>query len=314
MAQSPYDSLGAPPQALPAPRRGLPDALDNTVIDAVVRGALEEDLGPGDVTTLGVVPEEAQAEGVLLAKGEGVLAGLGVFARVFELLDPSVSVSLDLADGDRVEAGLVVGRVKGPARSLLVGERTALNLLQRLSGIAAVTAEYVERIAHVPGARILDTRKTTPGLRALQKYAVRCGGGENHRFGLFDEAMVKDNHVELAGRELEGAVRDLRASLGEGVRVTCEARDEAEAQAAVRAGAHVVMLDNMTPAKIAGLLPGLRKLAIECAASVEFEASGGITLENVAAYAEAGVERISIGALTHSAPSLDLSLKLRPVR
>lgn len=305
-------SLGS--QRIPDPRIGLPPALSADAIDPVVRQALEEDLRSGDVTTQNVVPAEARAKGKLWAKEDGVLAGLGVFTRVFELVDPEVRVELDLADGAKVEAGTLVGHVYGRARSLLVAERTALNLVQRLSGVASVTADYVGRIAHVTGARILDTRKTTPGLRALQKYAVRCGGGENHRFGLFDEAMVKDNHAELAGRDLEEAVTELRATLGEGVRVTCEARDEKEARAAIRARAHVVMLDNMTPARIAELLPRLRALGAETGWTPEFEASGGIVLDNVAGFAEAGVERISIGALTHSAPSLDLSLKLEPER
>ena len=310
MAESTSESLGAP--GPPAPRIGTPEPLDPAYVDALVEQALAEDLGAGDVTSEGIVPASARARGILWGKEDGVLAGLGVFTRVFELVDPAVQVRLAMADGDAVQSGTQVGQVEGPARSLLMGERTALNLVQRLSGIASVTADYVGRIAHVAGARILDTRKTTPGLRAMQKYAVRCGGGENHRFGLYDEAMVKDNHVELAGRDLEEAVRDLCQSLGPRVRVTCEARDEAEARAAIRAGAHVVMLDNMTPKSIAEMLPRLRALAVENRQAPEFEASGGIVLENVAAFAEAGVERISIGALTHSAPSLDLSLKLEP--
>ncbi len=312
MAGSESQSLGS--LRPPAPRIGLPPALGPDVIDPVVLQALAEDVRDGDVTTGNVVPAEALAKGKLWAKETGVLAGLGVFARVFKLVDAEVRVELDLADGARVEAGTLVGHVYGKARSLLVAERTALNLIQRLSGVASVTAEYVDRIAHVKGARILDTRKTTPGLRALQKYAVRCGGGENHRFGLFDEAMVKDNHAELAGRDLESAVKDLRAVLGEGVRVTCEARDEKEALAAINARAHVVMLDNMTPPQIADLLKRLTAHGERIGWTPEFEASGGIVLENVADYAEAGVDRISIGALTHSAPSLDLSLKLEPER
>lgn len=283
------------------------------VIDAAVKVALEEDVGSGDVTSRHAVPAGARARARLVSRATGVLAGLPAFARAFERCDPSARVVLERADGESVRPGELVGVVEGDARALLAAERTALNLLQHLSGVATRTARFVALVAAHPGVRILDTRKTTPGLRALEKYAVRCGGGENHRAGLWDEAMLKENHLALAGRDVESVVADLRRSLAPGVRVTCEARDAAEARAAVRAGADVVLLDNMTPSALAALCPELRALARELGRTVELEASGGMTEDVVAEVAAAGVDRISIGAITHSAPALDLSLYLDPM-
>ena len=289
-----------PIEPLAAPQPLAPEDLDPTL-----RLALAEDLGAGDATSQVAVAAGARARGRLIAKEPGVLAGLGVFARVFGLLDGDVAVQADVADGDRVAPGETLARLEGEARALLAGERTALNFVQRLSGVATLTAAYVA--AAGGRARILDTRKTTPGLRALEKYAVRCGGGENHRFGLYDEAMVKDNHLDLAAEPLDALVAELRRRHGAAFRVTVEARDEAEARGAVQAGADVVLLDNMAPEVLADLVPRLRSLGD---GRVEFEASGGIRLETVAAFAAAGVDRISVGALSHSAPALDLSLAL----
>ncbi len=287
--------------------------------------ALEEDLGRplptatdpadrllGDLTTETALPADALATGRLVAKAPGVIAGLQVFARTFALLDARVDVELLAVDGDPVEPGQVLARLRGPARVLLVGERTALNLLQRMSGTATLTRRYVDAAAG--GARVLDTRKTTPGLRAFEKYAVRCGGGENHRFGLFDEVMVKDNHADLAGRDLESVVRDVRAAVGTGVVITAEARDEAEALAGIAGGADVILLDNMTPTLLRELGPRLRAAAERLGRRVELEASGGIDLSTIATVAATGVDRISVGALTHSAPALDLSLTLERPR
>ena len=280
----------------------------------MIRAALDEDLGArGDLTTAHAIPAERRAVGRLVAKAPGQLAGLGVFVRAFELRAEAsgtepVQIELLLGDGDRVEPGDVVARLSGPARVLLEAERTALNFLQRLSGVASLTARFVEIAAD--RARILDTRKTTPGLRVLEKYAVLCGGGENHRKGLFDEVMLKDNHWDLARRAADEVLADVRAAVGPNVRITAEARDLAEARAAVSGGADVVLLDNFTPAELARILPELRALAAELDRAVEFEASGGIDLETAAAYAAAGLDRLSIGALTHSAPALDLSLVL----
>lgn len=280
--------------------------FDAAALDRLLDAALDEDRGPGDVTTEVTVPKAARSIGRLVAKGEGRLAGLGVFARTFERVDPSVSTTLLSADGDAVAKGDVVAEVRGPASSLLVGERVALNFVQRLSGIATLTARYV---AAAGDTRILDTRKTGPLLRALEKDAVVAGGGENHRFGLFDAAMIKDNHLDLSGREL-GELVELLHRERPGVHVTAEARTEEEALAAVRAGAEVVMLDNFAPEELARLCGVLRSEAERVGHTVEFEASGGIDLTTVGAFARTGVDRISVGALTHSAPALDLSFQM----
>jgi nicotinate-nucleotide pyrophosphorylase (carboxylating) len=309
-------SARAEPSHPHAARVGPPPRLTRDEIDAVVRPALAEDqrgpagTGRGDITSNNVVPESARAAGRLVSKGAGRLAGLDVFARVIELCDPDAKLEVAARDGDAIEPKQVLLRAHGRARSLLVAERTALNLIQRMSGIATVTARYVERCAG--RARVLDTRKTTPNLRVFEKYAVRCGGGENHRFGLFDEAMVKNNHLDLAGRGLVDVLIDLRRAIGAGVRITAEARDEAEALAGVDGGADVVMLDNMSVERMRLLCPRLREAAAKHKRTVEIEASGGITLDTIGAVAATGIDRISIGALTHSAPALDLSFYLEP--
>ena len=292
------------PATSPAP----PDAA---VVAEVVARALEEDRGPGDVTSEGLVPVGARARARLVARAGGVLAGIEVFGAVFRACDPGARVALAARDGERVSPGQELATIEADARALLLAERTALNLLQRLSGVATRTARFVALVADVPGIRVLDTRKTTPGLRELEKYAVRCGG-DNHRFGLFDQAMIKENHLALAGRPAEAAVAHLRAALGPEVVLTCEARDGDEAAAAVRGGADVVLLDNMAPADMADLAPRLRALADERGRPVDLEASGGITEANLAEVARAGVDRISVGALTHSVQALDLSLYLEP--
>ncbi len=259
--------------------------------------------------------ESALASGVpararLVAKQAGVLAGLPVFERCFQLCDESMRFEADKSDGQRVAPGECFARVFGDARALLLAERTALNFMQRMCGIATLTAHLVELAQG--GARILDTRKTTPGLRAFEKYAVRCGGGENHRFGLFDEVMIKENHVALAGSDVEALTAKVRAKVGPEVFMTVEARDAAEAEAAVRGGADVVLLDNMTPSAMQSLAPSLRELALSLGRTVQLEASGGIDESTLAEVAACGVDRISVGALTHSAPALDLSLYLEP--
>ncbi len=299
---------------LPAPRRGLPPPLAREEIDRFVKPALEEDRGGGDLSSIHAVPEKARARARLVSKAEGVLAGLAVFARTFELVDPRAKVELVAEDGARIAKGQELARIEGSARALLTAERTALNFVQRLSGIATLTARYVERAAAAGGtARVLDTRKTTPSLRLFEKYAVRCGGGENHRFGLYDEVMVKENHIELAGRPIPEVLRDIRKAVGARVRITCEARDEREARAGIEGGADVVLLDNMSAAELARLCPLLREQARSLGREVELEASGGIDLQSVAAVSRTGVDRLSVGALTHSAPALDLSLDLEPI-
>ncbi|MEO1699356.1 MAG: carboxylating nicotinate-nucleotide diphosphorylase [Planctomycetota bacterium] len=291
-------------------------------LDDLVRRALAEDLGidvtPStspdeliacDVTTRTAVPRGARGRATLIAKEAGVFAGGGAFARALRFVDPEAVVDAAIGDGTTVVPGDVVLHATGSARALLVAERTALNIVQRMSGIATRTREAVDLVEGT-GVRILDTRKTTPGMRALDKFAVRIGGGDNHRMGLFDEAMVKENHVDLAGRTIEEVLADIRADVGPDVTITCEARDGAEAEAAVRGGADVVLLDNMSADVLTGLCPRLRALSDQRGAPVLLEASGGITHATLRAVAGSGIDRISMGALTHSAPALDLSLDL----
>lgn len=289
--------------------RNAPRELQDAELDRFLDAALAEDVGPGDVTTEVVVPREARARARLVAKEAGILAGVGVFTRVFERLGAELELGPALGDGAPLAPGTVALEFVGPARALLVGERTALNLVQRLSGIATLTARFVE--AARP-ARVLDTRKTTPGLRRLEKYAVTCGGGENHRMGLHDEAMVKNNHLDFARADLLTLLARLRAAHGPRLRITAEARDEREALAGIAGDADVILLDNFTPAALAALVPRLQAAARGRPRPLELEASGGITLANVGAFARSGVQRVSIGALTHSAPALDLSLRLEP--
>ncbi len=302
-------------ETLTPPRSGPPTALTLAEIDAVLRPALQEDRGGGDLTSITAVPETARARARLFPKSPGVIAGLPIFCRTFELCDPSAKVTQRVEDGTRVARGQDLVIVEGLARALLTAERTALNFVQHMSGTATLTARYVElaRAAGMNPPRILDTRKTTPNLRRLEKYAVRCGGGVNHRFGLFDEVMVKENHIELAGRAIESVLTDLRRAVGNGVRITSEARDEREAKAGVDGGADVILLDNMTPEEMARLCPILRERARSRGRTVELEASGGIDERTLAAVVRSGVDRISVGALTHSAPALDLSLDLTPL-
>lgn len=294
----------------------------NDALDELIRRALEEDLGltvgsgtspedlvRRDLTTRTAVPKERRGRATLVAKESGVFAGGKAFERALRFLDPTATVEALVPEGQTVLPGDIVLHAHGRGRALLVAERTALNIVQRMSGVASRTRQCVDLVEGT-GARILDTRKTTPGMRTLDKYAVRVGGGCNHRIGLYDEVMVKENHVDLAGRSIEEVLGDIRADVGPDVMITAESRDEAEALAGVRGGANVVLLDNMSPAVMAEMLPRLRALAAELGRSVEFEASGGITHDTLPDVARSGVDRISMGALTHSAPALDLSLNL----
>lgn len=269
----------------------------------VVRVALEEDLPWGDVTSESVIPARVRARAVLVARVAGVVSGLPAAAEAFRAVDDDVTVTFLSSDGDRVQPGSPLLRVEGAARSLLMAERVALNIAQRLSGTATLTARFVEAVAGT-GAAIVDTRKTTPGLRLLEKYAVRCGGGRNHRMSLSDAVLVKDNHREVlgaAGVGLEEAVRDARRRLPHTVTVEVEVEDQAALDEALAGGADAVLLDNMAPEE-------LRRSVARVAGRARVEASGGITLETVRAVAETGVDLISVGALTHSAPALDLAL------
>ncbi len=276
-------------------------------MDPAIRAALAEDVGSGDLTTEAAVDANARGRGTLHAKAAGLAAGLDVFARVFALLDPGARVRGSVKDGDEVAPGEALLEIDAGTRALLTGERTALNLVQRMSGVATLTARFVALAAG--RARVLDTRKTTPGLRVFDKYAVRCGGGENHRFGLFDEAMIKNNHLDASEHSIGELIKRLRAARGSELRITVEARNETEALAAAAGGADVVMLDNMAPDLMATVSARVRAAA---GGAIELEASGGIDLDNVAAVAASGVDRVSIGALTHSAPALDLSFAVEP--
>jgi nicotinate-nucleotide pyrophosphorylase (carboxylating) len=265
--------------------------------------ALEEDIGEGDLTTSSVVPDGAMARARIEQKEPGVPAGLRVAEKVFERVDPELRWLAHAREGEWREGGLLA-EVAGSAASILAAERVALNFLGRLSGIATVTAGYV-RAVDGTGARILDTRKTTPGLRALEKEAVRAGGGVSHRSGLFDAILVKENHAALAGGVGEAARRALAAAPA-GVSVEVECATLEEVSAALEAGVPRLLLDNMPPGE-------LRRAVELVAGRAELEASGGITLETIRAVAETGVDYISVGALTHSAPALDVSLLLDPL-
>jgi len=262
-----------------------------------VRAFLAEDVGDGDLTSASVVPEDAQLEASLLLKERGVVCGLGVAETVFRELDAAVRFQALREDGD--EAVGEVARLDGNARALLTGERTALNLLARLSGVATLTRQYVDAVAGTR-TQILDTRKTTPGLRALEKLAVRCGGGTNHRFGLYDGILIKDNHLRLAG----GVAAAVRATRNQGVAVEVECETLDDVREALEAGADILLLDNMS-------LSQLREAVLLVGGRAKTEASGGVTLDTVQAVAHTGVDFVSVGALTHSARSLDVSMEVR---
>jgi len=270
-------------------------------IDRVVHAALAEDVGSGDATTLALVPADASCRAELLLEEPGVVCGVSVAAAVFRALDASVSVEAKLEEGTAVsDVPAVVAVVEGPAQAILTGERVALNLVGRLCGIASLTRRFAELTEGTP-ARILDTRKTTPGLRALEKYAVRYGGGTNHRAGLYDGILIKENHIRVAG-----GITQALASLHEhglGLPVEIEAETIEQAREAVAAGAPRILLDNMSPEEV-------REAVTEVAGRAELEASGGVSLATVRAYAETGVDFISVGALTHSARSLHVSLEV----
>jgi len=274
--------------------------LDRITVEPLVRAALLEDLGRGgDLTTDAIVPGEARARARLVARKPGIVAGLEAAFLAFRLLDDGVACIPAAADGDAVAAGDSVAEIRGRARTILSGERTALNFLCRLSGIATATRSLVDLLAGT-GARVSDTRKTTPGLRALEKYAVRCGGGDNHRFGLDDAVLVKDNHLAIAG-SIHAAVTAVRARVGHTVKVEVEVDTLEQLREALDEPIDAVLLDNMTPEQLARAVEiiGGRVLA---------EVSGGVTPETIVSIARSGVNVVSSGWLTHSAPALDFGL------
>jgi nicotinate-nucleotide pyrophosphorylase (carboxylating) len=277
------------------------DVLITPEIEQSIKSALQEDIGAGDLTTLSTVPRELRGKGLFRAKRDGVAAGLFLLEKVFSVLDAQVKVRCLSKDGDQVKQGTVVAEVEGPVRALLMGERTALNFLQRLSGTATLTRRYVDAVKEFP-CKIIDTRKTTPGLRTLEKYAVRMGGGINHRIGLYDAALIKDNHIVAAG-SIAKAVEMVRRHAPFMARVEVECVDLKQVQEAIDAKADVIMLDNMGTRQMAEAVRLVNRRAW-------IEASGGITLERIREIAEAGVDFISIGALTHSAPAVDFNMKI----
>jgi nicotinate-nucleotide pyrophosphorylase (carboxylating) len=268
-------------------------------VDRLLRTALDEDIGPGDVTTAATIAPGTVARAELIAKEEFVLAGIAVARRVFEILDSQVAFEGLIADGRTVRRGEVIAWLKGDAAALLQGERVALNLLQRLSGVATLTARFVSETAGT-GATIVDTRKTTPGLRTLEKYAVRVGGGGNHRMALYDGVLIKENHIAAAGG-IATAVARARRYAPHTLKIEVEVRDLAEVGEALEAGADILLLDNMD-------LIQLRAAVDLVAGRAVTEASGGVSLETVRAIAETGVDLISVGALTHSYRSVDISM------
>jgi nicotinate-nucleotide pyrophosphorylase (carboxylating) len=276
-------------------------SLEPAVLARVVEQALSEDVGSGDLTTDAIVPADTRRRARLLLQQPGVVSGVPVAEAVFRALDSDVSVRALAPEGARVEqVPAAVAELEGPARALLTGERVALNLFARMSGIATLTRRYVDLVEGT-GVQILDTRKTTPGLRALEKYAVRCGGGANHRMGLDDAILIKDNHVRIAGG-IEPALAAVRAA-GSDRPVEIEADTLAQVEQALAAGAERILLDNMSPAEVARAVELVHGRAL-------LEASGGIDEDSIRAYAETGVDFISIGALTHGARSLHVSLEV----
>jgi nicotinate-nucleotide pyrophosphorylase (carboxylating) len=274
-------------------------------IEEIIDRALAEDLGKGDVTTEALIRGDQRGTGFIVAKKAGILAGTGAAKQVFHRIDPELKVEILLEDGARIKPGSRVAKVSGSIASILKAERVALNFLQRLSGIASETNRYVERVEGLP-VRIMDTRKTTPGLRSLEKYAVRVGGGENHRMNLGEGILIKDNHLAALrsqGLNIKEIIAKARQNAPQRLPVEVEVGTVAEALEAVEAGANIVMLDNMS-------LEDMRKAVKSIHGRALIEASGGITLGSVRAVAETGVDFISIGALTHSATALDISLEL----
>ena len=276
--------------------------LNDIMLDKLIMNALSEDVGTGDITTESTIPETARAHGLYKAKESGVLCGIGVAARVFELIDRDIEFTPLKRDGDRREKGEIIAEVRGKATNVLTGERVGLNLMQRMSGIATRTAEAVTQVEGT-GAKICDTRKTTPGLRVVEKYAVKVGGGTNHRFNLADGILIKDNHIVAAG-SITNAVKAARANAPHTLKIEVEVETFDELNEALEAGADIIMLDNMScedMKKAVGIVNG-RAIT---------EASGNMGDRNLREVADCGVDLISIGALTHSVRSLDISLKFR---
>ena len=275
--------------------------LNKKEIERVIITALKEDIGPGDITTNQLIAKTQNAKAFFLAKEEGIIAGLNVAEMVFQKLDRTVSWKSFVKDGERVVAGTQIAEIKGSLRALLTGERTALNILQRMSGIATATYHFVNAVKDT-NAKILDTRKTVPGFRLLDKYAVTLGGGTNHRFGLFDMVLIKDNHIKVAGN-ITNAVNKIRKGLTKKIKIEVETRNLEEVREALKCKAEIIMLDNMT-------VPMMKKAVKIIAGKAKVEASGNVNISTVRAIAQTGVDYLSVGALTHSVKALDISMKI----
>lgn len=299
-ARAPEPSRAGEPQPPGGARPGWEE-----VVEVLIRAALAEDVGPGDWTTLWTVDPGARGTAEIVAKGEVVVAGVDVAVEVFKRVDPDVTASVLVRDGQAVKPGGVILRLEGPLRGILTGERTALNFLGRLSGVATLTRRFVNAVGGV-GAEIQDTRKTTPGWRVLEKEAVRAGGGANHRMGLYDMVLVKDNHLAAAGG-VRAAVERVRRENLDGLPVEVEVRTLEELEEVLALGVGRILLDNMEPETMAEAVRRIRALGLR---RPMVEASGNVTLESVRRVAETGVDIISVGALTHSAPVADLSLRV----
>jgi nicotinate-nucleotide pyrophosphorylase (carboxylating) len=278
------------------------DSLDINKIHSLIENALREDIGAGDITTNALIPDSMYTTATMTAKADGIVAGLDVARAVFDFLSPLIEWNPRVQDGDKISKGDLLVEMSGPFRALLTGERLALNFLQRMSGIASMTSLFVDQIADT-GTKILDTRKTVPGLRLLDKYAVKAGGGENHRIGLYDMVLIKDNHIKVAGG-IRKAVSQTRDQVPPEIKIEVETTNLAEVLEALEMKADIIMLDNMT-----------NELMKECVAVInhqaKVEASGNMNLQRVREVAATGVDFISIGALTHSVTALDISMNIK---
>ncbi|MEK8132997.1 carboxylating nicotinate-nucleotide diphosphorylase [Paenibacillus filicis] len=278
--------------------------INRTALNQSIRAWLEEDIGMGDVTTMTTIPEESQSTGIIHVKDTGFVAGLAVAEAVFAIVDPELRFEVKATEGQAVQVGTVLAEVHGATRSILLGERLALNLLQRMSGIATRTRQFVDKLDGLP-TRLVDTRKTTPGHRMLEKYAVRVGGGHNHRYGLYDAVMIKDNHIKGAGG-ITQAIRSARANIPHTMKIEIEVENFEQLEEALAAGPDIVMLDNMKPEQMRQAVQRMKSEAPH----ILIEASGMVSLDTVRAIAETGVDVISVGRLTYSVQALDISLDL----
>ncbi|SDE54332.1 nicotinate-nucleotide pyrophosphorylase [carboxylating] [Paenibacillus sp. UNCCL117] len=278
--------------------------LNRTELERSIRAWLEEDIGMGDVTTMTTIPAESQSVGIIHVKDTGIVAGIAVAEAVFAVVDPKLRFEAKAADGQAVQVGTVLAEVHGSTRSILLGERLALNLLQRMSGIATRTRQFVERLEGLP-TRLVDTRKTTPGHRMLEKYAVRVGGGHNHRYGLYDAVMIKDNHIKGAGGVAQ-AIRSARAHIPHTMKIEIEVENFEQLDEALSASPDIIMLDNMKPELMRQAVQRMKSEAPH----ILIEASGTVNLDTVRTIAETGVDVISVGRLTYSVQALDISLDL----